>query len=64
MSPERERARHQVTNLRRILDSLDIALADSALPGLDGAQAVTQEATSLAMTLARIDAVERQAGSR
>jgi hypothetical protein len=63
-SPERERARHQLTNLRRILDAIDIALNDAPPPGHDGAQALTQEAVSLAMTLTRIDVIERQGGSR
>lgn len=64
MSPERERAKLQVENIRRICNSIDVVLRDGALPGLDAAQAITQEATSLAMTLARIDAVERVGGGR
>lgn len=63
-SHERERAELQVSNIRRICDSIDIVLRDGALPGLEAAQAITQEATSLAMTLARIDVIERAGGGR
>jgi hypothetical protein len=63
VSRERERPRHQLNRVRSILDAIEIALLDEwCPPGHDGAQALTQEAVSLAMSLARIDVVERQGG--
>jgi hypothetical protein len=58
-SPERARAIHQAARLRAILDTIEIDMRSPGPPGHDSAQAVTQEATALAMTLARIDVVER-----
>lgn len=58
-SPERERARIQVERIRNILNAIEIDLRSPGPPGHDSAQAITQEATALAMTMARIDVIER-----
>lgn len=56
---ERERARNQVVRLRAHLDALHLSIDGVGPPGVDAAQAITQEATSLAMTIAKLDAYVR-----
>lgn len=57
---ERTRARDQITRLRTMLDSvmLDVE-ARGYPPGVNAAQAVTEAAISLAMTMAKLDAYLR-----
>ena len=57
---ERIRARHALARLRACLEATEIALRDDRSPvGYGAAQAVTETAVELAMTLARLDAYAR-----
>lgn len=57
---ERTRALHEIVRLRAIIDGVEIAVRDADCPpGFDAAQAVSDAASRLAMTIARIDAYMR-----
>ncbi len=57
---ERIRARHLLASLAGMAASARIAIEDTnAPPGADVGQALTQAATSLAVTLGRLDAYMR-----
>lgn len=57
---ERTRLRHEISKARAILDGIMLAIEDvSTPPGGDGGQAITQQATTIAVRLARLDAYMR-----
>jgi hypothetical protein len=62
---ERVRAVHELQLLRAVCRGVELALQDVHTPvGFEAAQAVTQAATKLALTLARLDAYARVEGER
>lgn len=56
---ERKRLRHHLDRLRVMVDSMSMSVEANFPPGVDAAQALTQEATSFAMTIAKLDAYMR-----
>lgn len=62
---ERIRAQQKIDHLRATLDAVEIALRQDGVPiGFDVPQHVIGAATDLALTLARLDALQRHGGMR